>query len=224
MVTYHSQIHQDYLLDTVVFRGLRNGVFVEVGANDGVSLSNTLTFERDRGWRGLCIEPNPTVFAALEAARQVPCINLGVGDRDALLPFQVIHGAGQMLSGFVNMPGKKLQRRIDRELILYGSQTEIINVPCRPLDDILDENGIGEIHYLSIDTQGEEPQILRSLNPSRMIHVITVECNYASDLPGLLASSRHNFVLAAKHRHDLFLIHRDKPLPLAPDGAVVGCI
>ena len=57
MVAYYSQIQQDFLLDTVVFHGLRNGTFVDVGANDGVSLSNTLTFERDRGWTGLCIEP-----------------------------------------------------------------------------------------------------------------------------------------------------------------------
>jgi hypothetical protein len=84
-------------------------------------------------------------------------------------------------------------------------------VPCKPLDDILNDHGIGEIHYESIYTQGEEPKILRSLDPSRMIHAITVRCNYASDLPGLLASSRNKFVLAASHHHDLFLIHRDSP-------------
>jgi hypothetical protein len=50
-------------------------------------------FERDRGWKGLCIEPNPTVFGTLAAAWRVPCINVGVGEQEAILPFKVIHGA-----------------------------------------------------------------------------------------------------------------------------------
>ena len=34
-----------------------NGYFVELGANDGVNQSNTLYFEKFRGWHGVLIEP-----------------------------------------------------------------------------------------------------------------------------------------------------------------------
>ena len=37
----------------------RKGFFIEAGANDGVTQSNTLFFERHRGWRGLLVEPIP---------------------------------------------------------------------------------------------------------------------------------------------------------------------
>ena len=36
--------------------GGRPGYFVEAGAHDGVTHSNTAALERDHGWRGLCVE------------------------------------------------------------------------------------------------------------------------------------------------------------------------
>ena len=78
MSTYHSQTEQDLLLDETVFCGMRAGVFIDVGAHDGVSLSNTLMFERDRGWAGVCIEANPKVFPALAANRSARCLNVAV--------------------------------------------------------------------------------------------------------------------------------------------------
>lgn len=38
------------------------GYFVELGANDGVSQSNSLYFEKHRGWHGLLVEPSPQNF------------------------------------------------------------------------------------------------------------------------------------------------------------------
>ncbi len=44
-----SQIGQDMILDEQIFKGKRNGVFVEVGALDGFGASNTYFFEKERG-------------------------------------------------------------------------------------------------------------------------------------------------------------------------------
>lgn len=46
-----------------------NGIFVEVGANDGQTQSNTAYFARHRGWRGLLIEPIPELAARCRVAR-----------------------------------------------------------------------------------------------------------------------------------------------------------
>src|SRR5579863_7922949 len=46
-----------------------NGVFVEAGANDGQTQSNTAYFARHRGWRGLLIEPIPELAARCRVAR-----------------------------------------------------------------------------------------------------------------------------------------------------------
>ncbi|MEA2249447.1 MAG: hypothetical protein QOH46_3976, partial [Solirubrobacteraceae bacterium] len=45
------------------------GFFVEAGANDGISQSNTLFYARYRGWRGLLVEPIPELAARCRVLR-----------------------------------------------------------------------------------------------------------------------------------------------------------
>ena len=61
-----SQIGQDIILDERIFKGKRNGVFVEVGALDGFGASNTYFFEKERDWSGLLIEPNPIEYNKMD--------------------------------------------------------------------------------------------------------------------------------------------------------------
>ena len=60
LVKFHSQVGQDRFLLENFFRGRRNGVFVDIGAYDGETFSNSLFFERTMGWTGLCVEPLPS--------------------------------------------------------------------------------------------------------------------------------------------------------------------
>jgi len=57
MPTYYSQFDEDRILNELVSCGMRNGVFVDVGAYDAISLSNSFVFERELGWTGICVEP-----------------------------------------------------------------------------------------------------------------------------------------------------------------------
>ena len=41
------------------YLNFNNGYFVELGANDGITYSNTYYFEKYRGWKGILIEPIP---------------------------------------------------------------------------------------------------------------------------------------------------------------------
>ncbi len=61
-MAYHSELAQDKFLETKFFKSKRNGVFIELGATDGVHNSNTLYYERELGWTGLLIEPIPWCF------------------------------------------------------------------------------------------------------------------------------------------------------------------
>ncbi len=211
MVTYSGQIGQDFLLDSAVFQGMRDGVFVDIGAHDGTTLSNTLVFERERGWRGLCIEPNPAVFTALTKARKVPTLNVAVGAENGILPFRQVTGHSEMLSGLADTASPDHMARVEREVARFGGNTTIIDVPVRRLDDILAEYGIDEVHYLSIDTEGAERAILASLDHTRVfIHVVDVECNDRREAESIAAALGPAFA-GLRHRHDLFFINRDSP-------------
>uniref|UniRef100_A0A6C0HP07 FkbM family methyltransferase n=1 Tax=viral metagenome TaxID=1070528 RepID=A0A6C0HP07_9ZZZZ len=54
---FYSQDKQDKNLETCVFKGYKNGFYVDVGAHDGVSINNTLYFEKNNNWTGINIEP-----------------------------------------------------------------------------------------------------------------------------------------------------------------------
>ena len=43
----------------------RGGIFVEAGAYNGEELSNSLYLERELGWSGLLVEPDPWNFWSL---------------------------------------------------------------------------------------------------------------------------------------------------------------
>jgi hypothetical protein len=62
-----AQFGEDRVLWNI-FRGRCNGFFVEVGAYDGVHLSNTYFLEQ-LGWRGLLIEPILELCRRATAAR-----------------------------------------------------------------------------------------------------------------------------------------------------------
>ncbi|KAB7494704.1 hypothetical protein Anas_07473 [Armadillidium nasatum] len=62
----YSQFQEGlYLLE--YFKNKKNGTFIEVGALDGEFLSNTLILEKELGWTGLLIEPNPEQYKLLSS-------------------------------------------------------------------------------------------------------------------------------------------------------------
>jgi hypothetical protein len=86
-------------------------------------------------------------------------------------------------------------------------------VEARGLNEIARECGFGEITYLSIDTEGSELSILRSVDFSAlMVHVLTVEFNYEHVKPHMIALMRdRGFDYAQQLGYDLIFINRNSP-------------
>ena len=61
---YKAEGEQDVYVDQVLF-GERRGTFVDIGCNDGIHGSNTYFLAQVRGWQGVCVEADPTNFAAI---------------------------------------------------------------------------------------------------------------------------------------------------------------
>ena len=58
---WFAQVHQDEIVVDLVGK---DGFFIDLAANDAKELTNTLALERDHGWNGLCIEPNPAYWVS----------------------------------------------------------------------------------------------------------------------------------------------------------------
>ena len=50
---YKSQIRQDEYISKFIFNEKKDGFFIELGAVDGITNSNTYYFEKELGWKGL---------------------------------------------------------------------------------------------------------------------------------------------------------------------------
>lgn len=73
----------DHFVFENFFRARRNGVFLDVGAGDGETGSNSLFFERFLGWRGLCTEPSAARFSRLVTQRKCHCEQVRIVGADA---------------------------------------------------------------------------------------------------------------------------------------------
>ncbi len=180
----YSQYGQDEIVDSIL-KEKTNGVYVDIGAHDGVSFSNSYFFEEERDWTGVCFEPNPEVFKQLSASRMSSkdchLVNAGVGIIDGTMSFCKCTGSTEMLSGFIDLYDVRHLQRIDNEIALNGGSRELIDVKVVRLNEYLSGIGINHIDYLSIDTEGGEQEILESIDFSKIsVSVVSVENNYGS--------------------------------------------
>lgn len=58
MSSYSQNDEQAHILDFYTKRGQKTGRFLDVGAYNGKTFSNTLALA-ESGWRGVCVEPSP---------------------------------------------------------------------------------------------------------------------------------------------------------------------
>ena len=126
-IRYYSQKKQDILF-SLLFPGM-NRVFVDVGARDGIYISNTYLLEKNHGWNGVCIEPHPVLFKMLKKNRMVSCFNIAVADVDEkgeTLEFVMFKNGPVGHSGLLGVTYKNLNEIKDYE-------SEVINVECFPL-------------------------------------------------------------------------------------------
>ena len=178
-MNYCGQYKQDEYLDTVVFRKKTNGFFVDIGAHDGISLSNSYFFEKNRDWNGICVEPNPTVFRKLHDSRNCITVNCAVSEESGAVRFVKVSGAPEMLSGIKDNYDQRHVARIQEETKANGGTVDEIDIHSEKLSSILDHYRVKKVDFCSIDTEGSELAVLKSIDFSRVdIHCIVIEDNY----------------------------------------------
>jgi FkbM family methyltransferase len=212
LVKFHSQVGQDRFLLENFFRGKRGGVFVDIGAYDGETFSNSLFFERTMDWTGLCVEPLPSAFAKLKASRKAICEHVCVADFEGEAEFTEADDPGRnekMLSGLTAQFDDR--HRAFMQHLSVARTTRKVTVTR--LSKLLEKHGLFHIDYCSIDTEGAEIPILSELDLDRFrISVLTVEDNSQDErIPKLMAAKGYD--VFARLEQDIVFKRRDvKPL------------
>jgi FkbM family methyltransferase len=175
-----SQLLQDVFASFIV-GDLFDKTFLEFGATDGISLSNSYMLENNFGWTGILAEPSPQWHEELKNNRPntkiiTDCIWKCSGEK---LDFFVSDiGVLSTLVDFKysdlsSMPGNTQTRIKDGK---------IVKVETISLNDVMEKNFNGDTpSYLSIDTEGSEYEILQSLDFEKYRPVVfTIEHNYTN--------------------------------------------
>lgn len=181
-IDFVSQYGQDSVVLNLCFRDdtgeyKHNGVFVDVGAFDGVTISNSWVFERYLNWTGVCVEPLAEPFAKLTRDRSCLAINAAAYHTNTTLTFNVVDD-GPMLSGIKSQYTHQHASYI--ESLNYTSRE--VSVPAVRLQDVFDAQGIEFVDLLTIDTENSELLVLEGIDFAKVyVDVIVVEQLYASE-------------------------------------------
>lgn len=145
-------------------------------------MSNTYCLERELSWSGIAIEPSPKVFKRLEVNRTCIMINACISGKPGNAEFLELSGHTEMLSGLTDKYHQKHLKRIDDEIKEFSGEKNYIQVPCYTLEDFVREYGLDKIDYLSVDIEGREFNVLKSINFNNInIDIIGIENNYKED-------------------------------------------
>jgi FkbM family methyltransferase len=152
---------------------MRDGFFVEFGAQDGVSFSNTLLLEREFGWRGILAEANPRFRDHIGANRTAQtCGKCIYSETGRSIEFWDIPAYPGLSTSAEHASG-------DQYASQRGEAPNRVVVETISLNDLLTNfEAPPTIDYMSVDTEGSELEILAAFDFSKwQVRFMGIEYN-----------------------------------------------
>jgi FkbM family methyltransferase len=188
-----SQVGQDYWVYGEVFNERENGYFLDIGAHDGVYLSNTFLLEARYHWKGICIEGNPETYSDLKKNRTCKCINVCVDSKESSVTFALRGVMGGIVSEDCDNSD--------------ATRFKTVEIKAMSLSEILLEHDAPQvIDYLSIDIEGAEDRALLDFPFSHFtFNCITIE-RPSQELRNKLIENKY-ILIKEIPRLDCFYVH-----------------
>ena len=160
---FQHDIYNDRFFD-LVFDKKENGYFVELGAYQGVHISQTYFLEKTRKWDGVLVEPNPNWIDDLNKHRNCKIVTNPVYDKEEYVDF-IIYNKNSATSKICNQND------------LVEDDCEKLKLKSITLSKLL-EDSPQEIDVLCIDIEGSELAVLKEYftNSNKKINLISLEC------------------------------------------------
>ncbi len=186
----------------------RVGVFVEAGANNGFTKSNTYYLEKIKKWKGILVEPLPFEYQACKKIRRRSKVyNCALVPSD--YPYPTIELVCGGLMSFVDSRYQTPEEKeIQLDKIKKFHSFEKLTVEARSLTSVIEQSGFDQFDFMSLDIEGLELEVLRGLNLEKFRpKFILIECRDTlqnSLIMDFLESHRYIFCEQLSHRDYLY--------------------
>jgi len=167
---------------------MQNGVFVDIGAHDGITFSNSYLLEKYYNWSGLLIEPQRKYQRSLNVNRSSTIIPTCAFNETGVFSFVEISesmktsnvsGGADMLSGLLASYSDDWHNWTKKIKKGFETNVKVIEVACFNIQSLLDEYSVADIDYMSVDTEGSEMAIIKAIDFGRIsMRVVHIECVY----------------------------------------------
>ncbi|MCW1322644.1 FkbM family methyltransferase [Campylobacter jejuni] len=178
-IPYNGQLGQDAIA-YVIFKGKKEGFFIDIGANDGIEISNSLIFEQ-LGWKGLCVEANPITFEKLKKNRKCDLYNVAVFSEN----IGRVKLATTKVSGLDTLE-LNLTKEHQEKMLLFSNNDEIkyIEVDTITFGELMESYPMVQyIDFMSLDVEGGEFEVLKGIDFNKYsFGLITIEHNNVKNM------------------------------------------
>lgn len=153
--------------------GKEPGFFVELGANDGISQSNTKHLELFQGWHGVLVEPYPGNFKKLAKTRSnrthsenAACVGFDFSGTEMELTYSNLMTIP--MEGASDIEDRKTHAESGQKWLKQNDRVETFLARVQTLSSILDESDAPKnIDLLSLDVEGGEIEVLRGVDHTK---------------------------------------------------------
>ena len=190
------------------YLNFNNGFFVELGAHDGITQSNTFYYEKNKNWNGILIEPTPNIFLKLKKNRSKKNFYFN----RACVSFKFKKNFIELV--YSGLKTFSPQFMIDKRQIEHTAHTELtINdkiftykVRAVTLNSILIKAKAPKIiDFLSLDTEGAEFEVLNGIDFKRFsFRYMLIETYYFSKLKKFFLKKNYKYIKKINHNDYLF--------------------
>ena len=206
----YSQLGAD-LVAYALHKGKKDGFYVDIGAHNGVEISNTLLFE-NLGWRGFCVEASPKTYESLRKNRKCDCYNLAVYSKNIGKMKMATTSASVLDSLEANLTPKHKKR-----MQFEGGRDEnlqFVEVQSATFGEIMaNYPDIKHIDFMSLDIEGGEFEVLKGIDFDKYtFSLMAIEHNGVEsaikNITALLESKGYKILFF--NRWDFFFVPDDR--------------
>ena len=189
-----------------------DGFFVELGANDGYTESNTIYLEIHKGWRGVLIEPSPNLFLSCTRTRKRnkifcnACVGMDYDKKYVDMEYANLMSISSNLDVDMGVSNQEIYLKAGREHLQTNQRNLKFGALARTLSSILDEsNAPKEIDFLSLDVEGAELDVLRGVDFNNYsFKYMLIECRTIERLESYLLERGYQKIDKLTHTDHLF--------------------